>query len=188
MAQGDLFICKNAIFSHFIRGPGETIIQMDLQPFLTPSQLDGGFDSYWFKKEHFEEVVTLLQSVIKSCANITNKELKKVEKSKDCVLTGETVRIACTFKMQSEKNVCLITQFYDKEKNKKGSTRKSQPLFREVSLHNEKIVAYVCPRVSSSAIQLSQLVCGGGNKDGQQEDISKYFVALASDLPTRLKS
>ncbi|XP_059163139.1 uncharacterized protein LOC131946392 isoform X4 [Physella acuta] len=145
--SSDLCICNEAVISHFFRVlmnvTSEKIVQVDLQPFLTQSQLENGFELDWFKSEHEAEMFTLLQPILKTCVDRKKDvTVHKDDKSKDCVLTA---------------------------------AGKNQPNFQDVTLLNEKIVVFVCPRASSSVLQLSQLLNNDTDKTRRHQDISEYF-------------
>ncbi|XP_059163123.1 uncharacterized protein LOC131946392 isoform X2 [Physella acuta] len=175
--SSDLCICNEAVISHFFRVlmnvTSEKIVQVDLQPFLTQSQLENGFELDWFKSEHEAEMFTLLQPILKTCVDRKKDvTVHKDDKSKDCVLTGESVRLACTFKAQ-EVNICLLS--ISSSAKRKHTAGKNQPNFQDVTLLNEKIVVFVCPRASSSVLQLSQLLNNDTDKTRRHQDISEYF-------------
>ncbi|BFZ07729.1 hypothetical protein BsWGS_10768 [Bradybaena similaris] len=173
----DIHICNSSALSHFIGGG--KLIQVDIVPFLTPSQLEDGHEVGWFTKDYLHETMMLLRPVLMSCLETRlDKDAKKSEQSKSCVITGETVRVAYALKPHPERNRCLITHFSSQKAVKNTAippSHKDQPRFQERSLHKEKAVVFVCPRTSSSLLQLSQLVHADADK-GTTQEISKYFL------------
>ncbi|CAG5127395.1 unnamed protein product [Candidula unifasciata] len=179
----DMHICSSSVFSHFIQIGGGKLIQVDLLPFLTPSQLEEGHELNWFAKDHLHETLVLLRPVLMSCLEARlDKDAKKSEQSQSCVVTGETVRVAYALKPHPERNRCLVTHFSSQKKtqNKASSSSKGQPSFEERSLHKEKVVAFVCPKTNSSLLQLSQLVHADVGKSTTPE-ISKYFLPSSAN-------
>ncbi|XP_055879210.1 uncharacterized protein LOC106065043 isoform X2 [Biomphalaria glabrata] len=164
MDLNDLYICSESTNSNFMKISSDKIIQVDFRPFLTQAQLESGFETNWFKSDHLEELLKLLQPLLLSCNEGTvDNESKKKSPSKDCILTGSTIRVACLLKKQSTQNICLLTHFHNRKRT-------------GVSLHTEKVVAYICPRASSRSTHLTQLVANNEtSKSSQDQDLSKYF-------------
>uniref|UniRef100_A0A0B7AER2 Uncharacterized protein n=1 Tax=Arion vulgaris TaxID=1028688 RepID=A0A0B7AER2_9EUPU len=172
----DIHICSNSVFSHYVQIGGMMLVQVDLLPFLMQSQLEGGYDTSWFTKDYLQEALMLMKPELESfMERKLENEIKKSMKSKTCILTGENVRIAYTAKERQEKDIYLITHFRSHKKINGRAPSKDQPHFQERRLHKDKMIVYVCPRISSSLLQLSQLVHADMEKGSSQEDISKYF-------------
>ncbi|XP_005110974.1 uncharacterized protein LOC101849505 [Aplysia californica] len=173
---GDLFMCTGFFKTHFFQMT-PWLFQVEVLPFLTESQLANGTVHDWFKAQHFQEMLELLQPVMQKSVDageVSVPEDKKYSKSKDCVLTGSTVRIACSFKQSVMNNTFLI--HLPRGRSRKEDTRKKRK-YQELSLHKEKLLVYVCPRASSSVLHLSQLVNNDIGENGSVNDISKYFVS-----------
>ncbi|RUS81732.1 hypothetical protein EGW08_010486 [Elysia chlorotica] len=177
--MNDLHVCRESSVSKFVLVKESRAVHIDLQPFLTQSHLGNGFQSSWFQSCHLHEVLSLIKSPLETAldeAGSLNVDNKKKTPSREFVLTGETVRIACTFKPQPEEDIFLASQ--KRSRINDGTKSPMRHCFCQLDMHPEKLLCYVCPRSNSSTLQLSQIV--NAMPSSQQEDISKYFQPAAS--------
>ncbi|GFO12001.1 hypothetical protein PoB_003850600 [Plakobranchus ocellatus] len=185
MANNDLLICREFTASRFILVKGSTLIHLDLQPFLTRSQLDNGSETSWFKLTHLQEVIDLLKTPLESyldneeCSD-DKKKADKSKSNKEFVLTGTTVRAACSFRSRPEGDIFLMDMARPSGKftTTIGSSKPRSPSFTQMHVHHEKLICFICPRSNSSGLQLSQFM--NTTIGGEHEDISKYFHPLTS--------
>lgn len=171
--QTDLVMC-DSFFNTTYFEVAHHLFQLEIRPFLTQSQVDNGSTVDWFYTQHFNEVLALLRPVIiKSFSKgQSSKSDGKKSQPKDSIITGDRVRIACSFKSCNLANSYLLNQFGCRSFINYENSGKMRSKYRSLTPHKEKLVVYVCPRSSSSILQLSQLV---NSEPKTQEDISKYF-------------